>query len=592
MHTFEVRDQFYLDGKPFQIISGGIHYFRVVPDYWQDRLIKLKALGCNTVETYVPWNLHEEHEGTFNFDGILDLVAFIQQAASLGLYAIVRPSPYICAEWEFGGLPSWLLTKENMHLRSSEGCFLYHVRKYYEQLMPLITPLQITNGGSIILMQVENEYGYYGDDTAYLEAMRDMMRDMGVNVPLITSDGPQEDTLRGGSVAGALPTANFGSNTRERFDVLEKHVGNQPLMCTEFWVGWFDSWGCGTHHTTDVKASADDLRAILHRGSVNIYMFHGGTNFGFMNGSNYYEALTPDVTSYDYDALLTEDGQVTAKYLAFQEVIREFLPQGTVLPTLPPAIPRKAYAAVEETGVAALFDVLDRIAKPVESLHPQPMEALGQGYGYTLYRSIIQTDMKVDKFRIWDANDRAKVFVNREHFLTLYDRELLDEKEVQWHVPAGSTMDILMENMGRVNFGVRMRQQRKGIAGDVLLNGHFHTRWQQYVLPLKGETLADIPFASTGELHEGPDTPNEPSFFRFAFFVDVAADTFLDLSGWGKGCAFINGVNIGRFWEIGPQKRLYVPAPLLREGKNECIVFETEGIRNRSISFEREPYLG
>lgn len=590
MPFFEARDQFYLDGKPFQIISGGIHYFRTVPQYWRDRLEKLKALGCNTVETYVAWNLHEPDEGRFDFSGGLDIAHFLKIAAELGLYAIVRPSPYICAEWEFGGLPAWLLTKPDMELRSGEGAFLAYVRRYYERLLPLLTPLQIDQGGNILLMQVENEYGYYGDDKAYLSALRDMMRELHVTVPLITSDGPMEDTLAAGSLPGVLPTANFGSKASQRLEILHRHVGDRPLMCTEFWVGWFDHWGCGKHNQSDSYACAEDLRVLLTRGHVNFYMFHGGTNFGFMNGANDYDCLTPDVTSYDYDALLTEDGRITPKYLACQEVIRSFLPGEHMHYPLPAEIKRAAYGEIPTNGAVSLFEALDSFPQPLTSAHPQPMERLGQAYGYVLYRSTLPHDIAVEKFRLWETNDRAQVFFNQELKLTLYDRELLSESKVDWDYPKDTTLDILVENMGRVNFGVKMRRQRKGIAGDVLLNGRFHTGWAQYTLPFTKETLQALSFQNPASFKERKTA--SPAFFRFSLPVGEACDTFLDMRGWGKGCVFLNGFCLGRFWELGPQKRLYVPAPLLRAGENECIVFETEGTRRNTIAFYDEPDLG
>lgn len=580
---FEIRDQFYLDKKPFKIISGSVHYFRVVPEYWEDRLIKLKALGCNTVETYVPWNLHEPTEGVFCFDAHLDLIRFLQIAQDLGLYAIVRPAPYICAEWEFGGLPAWLLTKENMKLRSSEGPFLSCVERYYQRLLAMLAPMQIQRGGNIILMQVENEYGAYGDDQAYLSSLRDMMRTHGISVPLVTSDGPWNDYLAAGSVAGTLPTANFGSKANAQFDILQHHVGNAPLMCMEFWIGWFDHWGCGTHHTTSAAESAQVLREILERGSVNIYMFEGGTNFGFTNGANYYDALTPDVTSYDYDALLTEDGWITEKYTEFQRVIAEFSPIPDVqLPVQPKRI---GYGRLEPKGFAALLENVQSIATPIKSLHPLSMEALGESFGYVLYRTQFATEKKIDKFRLWKTNDRAQVFLENQLMMTLHDRELLVEHEVDWRCAENATMDILVENMGRVNYGVMMCEQRKGIAGDVLFNGHFHTGWMQYALPMNPDSISKLSF--------GDDPPSEkPGFFRFVFDVQDIGDTFLDLSGWGKGCAFLNGFNLGRFWEIGPQKRLYIPAPLLKTGQNELILFETEGKRGEWITLCDLPDLG
>ena len=374
MSRFEITDNFYLDGKPFRIISGAIHYFRVVPEYWRDRLEKLKAMGANTVETYIPWNMHEPKKGEFHFDGMLDIRKFVLLAQELGLYVILRPSPYICAEWEFGGLPGWLLKEDGMRLRGCYEPFLKHIRDYYDVLFPIITPLQIDQGGPVILMQVENEYGYYGDDTAYLETMRDYMVQRGVTVPLVTSDGPMDESLSCGHLEGALPTGNFGSRTKERFEVLKRYTDGGPLMCTEFWVGWFDHWGNGGHMRGNLEESVQDLDDMLELGHVNIYMFEGGTNFGFMNGSNYYDELTPDVTSYDYDAVLTEDGQITEKYRRYQEVVRKHAPVPEV--ELTTDIRRKAYGKLVCEGKVGLFESLSELSEPVKNTFPICMEKL------------------------------------------------------------------------------------------------------------------------------------------------------------------------------------------------------------------------
>ena len=581
MSRFEIRDDFYLDGNSFKIISGAIHYFRVVPEYWQDRLEKLKAMGCNTVETYIPWNMHEPVKGQFCFEGMLDVVRFIQTAWELGLYMIVRPSPYICAEWEFGGLPGWLLAEDGMRLRVNYPPFLAHVAAYYKELLPRLTPLQIDNGGPIILMQVENEYGYYANDKTYMTAIRDMMTAHKVTVPLITSDGPTKESLNGGVVDGILPTGNFGSRTKKRFDVLKEYTGDRPLMCAEFWVGWFDHWGNGGHMTGNLEESVADLDMMLKLGHVNIYMFHGGTNFGFMNGSNYYDELTPDVTSYDYDALLTEDGQFTEKYRRYQEVIARYaeIPQVDYSNE----IKRRDYGRLTSSDKVSLFAVLDCISTPVESPYTQCMEKLGQNYGYILYRSALDTEEDISGIRLWGAGDRANIFVEEKPAATLYDRELLEEKQLDVSFEKGACIDILVENMGRVNFGPRMEQQRKGIDHCVQINGHIHNHWRQYPLPLDHVDQIDF----TRDYKEGL-----PGFYRFPFTVDEPADTFLDFEGWGKGCAFVNGFNIGRFWEIGPQKRLYIPGPLLKAGENEIIMFETEGKAGDGIYLKREPKLG
>ncbi len=544
--TFEIRETFYLDGEPFQILSGSIHYFRIVPQYWRDRLEKLKAMGLNTVETYIPWNIHEPKKGQFNFEGIADVAEFVRLAEELGLYVILRPSPYICAEWEFGGLPGWLLAEDGMQVRSSSPAFLEQVKEYYKVLLPILKPLQITEGGNVILMQVENEYGYFADDKAYLETMRDLFRQGGITVPLITSDEPKDESIMGGQVEGALPTGNFGSKTRERFEVLKKFTQGGPLMCAEFWVGWFDHWGNGGHMTGNLEQSAQDLEDMIRLGHVNIYMFIGGTNFGFMNGSNYYSQLSPDVTSYDYDAVLTEAGDLTEKFYRYQDIIRRVTGE-TARKGLPVPIPKKAYGRAEVKRKVGLMQSLPGLSAPVNSLQPQSMERLGQSYGYILYTSPVRNERRLEKIRLWDANDRANIFLGEERLLNLYDHELEAEHMLDKAAKEGEEIRILVENMGRVNFGPRMNGQRKGIDGCVQINGHMHTGWKQYTLPL--DNLDRLDFAAGY-------TPGMPAFYEFELMVEEPADTFVELEGWGKGCVFLNGFNLGRFWEIGPQKRL------------------------------------
>ena len=597
---FEIKDQFYLNGDKFRIISGAFHYFRTVPEYWKDRLLKMKAMGCNTVETYIPWNMHEPEKGKFCFEGILDLDRFINLTKEVGLYLILRPSPYICAEWEFGGLPAWLLKEDGMRLRVNYEPYMQAVESYFNELMPRIVKHQIGLGGNVILMQIENEYGYYANDKSYLERLRDLMREHGVTVPLITSDGPYPESIMGGMVEGALPTGNFGSKTEERFGLFKNFTGGGPLMCAEFWVGWFDHWGNGGHMTGNLEESVKDLDKMLEMGNVNIYMFEGGTNFGFMNGSNYYDALTPDVTSYDYDGILTEDGQITEKYRRFKEVIAKY----TEIPEVPElensAIGRASYGDLKCEKKVSLFSVLDDISTKKSSIYPVSMEKLDQSYGYILYHSTLFTEDAVAKIRLWEAADRANILVDQKPLITLYDRELEAEAEIMSEediakalaLPLeeqmklsqrGKDIDILVENMGRVNFGPRMEHQRKGIGQCVQINGHMHNNWDIYCLPLDNVDRVDF----DKEYKEGT-----PAFFKFTFEADECKDTFLDFSGWGKGCAFINGFNLGRFWEIGPQKRLYIPAPLLKKGENEIIIFETEGKISDHISLSDEPNIG
>ena len=579
---FTIQEEFYLDDQPFKIISGSIHYFRVVPEYWRDRLEKLRLMGCNTVETYVPWNLHEPQEGQFHFEKGLDLRHFIEIAQEVGLYVILRPAPYICAEWEFGGLPYWLLQDPKMKLRFSYPNFMAKIQRYFAQLLPQVTDLQIQSGGPIILMQVENEYGGYGNDKASVRQMAHLMRDNGVTVSLGTSDGPWHDMLDNGSIPDiALPTINCGSDIKKWFQRLRAfHGTKKPLMVMEFWIGWFDAWGDEAHHTTSVASATKELRDILAEGSVNIYIFHGGTNFGFTSGANYYEKLAPDVTSYDYDALLTEWGDITEKYTAFQEVISEY----TELPQFPLSteIKKKAYGTLQAKERVSLFATLERLAKPTRSPYPLTMEELNQATGYVYYRSQLGKARPVEDFRLISCMDRVNVFVNETLAMTQYDQEI-GVKQPLSLTAEENELGLLVENMGRVNYSVKMNHQHKGIQDGVIINEAFQADWEIFSLPM--DNLEQVDFSAGYEA-------GQPSFTRFELIVEEVGDTFVELSGWGKGFVTVNGFNLGRFWEVGPQKRLYVPGPVLKEGVNEVIVFESDGKLTDEICFYAEADLG
>lgn len=579
---FEIKDNFYLNGEPFKIISGAFHYFRTVPEYWQDRLEKLVNMGCNTVETYIPWNFHEAERGVFRFDGIRDIERFLQLAEKLGLYIIIRPSPYICSEWEFGGLPAWLLRDKNMRLRCSYKPYLDAVKEYYKVLIPKLVPHQLDNGGGIILMQLENEYGYYGNDTAYLEFLRDTLRELGVTVPFVTSDGPWKEALfRSGMVDGALPTGNFGSAAEWQFGQMKSFIGDdKPLMCMEFWNGWFDAWGEEHHVTPPEKANAE-LEELLKRGSVNFYMFEGGTNFGFMSGRNG-GSKTADVTSYEYDAPLTEDGQLTEKYKLFKETISKYSKTRTV--PLTTGIKRKEYGKINCSAKTDLFSVLDRISDPVQSLFPVTMEEIGQNYGYILYRTNVKANEMVEEIRLEGASDRVQCYLDRGFVGTFFAENMWEKLEAQ-SSECGGTLDLLCENIGRENFGTGLESQRKGISNGVKINDHRQFGFDIYPLPLDEKQVEKIDF-SCGY------SENVPAFYKFEFDVDEPCDTFVDTDGFGKGCAFVNGFNLGRFWEIGPQKRLYLPAPLLKKGRNTIVIFETEGKAADYIFLADEHKLG
>ncbi len=578
---FEIKDKFYINDEPFQIISGAFHYFRTVPEYWQDRLEKLKNMGCNTVETYIPWNFHEENRGEMRFDGMRDIERFIQLATAVGLYIIIRPSPYICSEWEFGGLPAWLLKDKNMRLRCSYEPYLKAVREYYEVLIPKLVPYQSDRGGNIIMMQLENEYGYYGNDTAYLEFLRDTMRELGVTVPFATSDGPWSEAIfKSGMVEGALPTGNFGSAAEWQFGQMKTFMGeDKPLMCMEFWNGWFDAWG-DEHHTTSPEKAAAELDALLKLGSVNFYMFEGGTNFGFMSGRNCGNK-TADVTSYDYDSPLTEDGQITKKYMLCKDVISKYARINEV--PLTTVINRKSYGKLNCTGKVGLFNTLDKISEPVRFVYPLTMEDIGQNYGYILYRATVRDSGTVNEIRLEGAADRVQGYLDGRSIFTAFAENIGEKFELS-EKQCGGTLDLLCENIGRENFGTNLENQRKGISGGVKINDHRHFGFEIYPLSLGEDQIIKLDFSSG--YSEGV-----PAFYCFEFETDELCDTFLDTEGFGKGCAFVNGFNIGRFWEIGPQRRLYIPAPLLKTGKNVIVIFETEGRAADSITLCAEPQL-
>ena len=584
MNTFEIQGDFLLNGRPFKILSGAIHYFRVAPTDWYHSLYNLKALGFNTVETYVPWNLHEPRKGEYHFDGILDLEKFLLTAQELGLYAIVRPSPYICAEWEFGGFPAWLLN-ESTRIRSNEVVYLNHVADYYDVLMEKIVPHQLSNGGNILMVQIENEYGSYGEDKDYLRSIHNLMCERGITVPFFTSDGPWRATLRAGSMIDEdiLVTGNFGSKAKENFDSMQKffseHDKKWPLMCMEFWDGWFNRWKEPIIQR-DPYELAEAVREVLDQGSINLYMFHGGTNFGFMNGCSARGVIDlPQITSYDYGAPLNEQGNPTEKYYALQKMIHDNYPDiQQMAPLVKPSLEIKN---IPLTNKVSLFATLATISEPIQSKYPKTMEELGQNTGYLLYRTTIEKDAEEERLRIIDGRDRSQLFVNQKLQATQYQTEIGDDVKVS--LPQNDNqIDVLSENMGRVNYGHKLfaDTQRKGIRTGVMADLHFITNWQHYCLPL--ENCKKVDYSKEWQ-------PNQPSFYRYEFNLSEVRDCFIDLSKFGKGIVFVNQTNIGRFWEVGPTLSLYVPGDLLNEGTNEIVIFETEGTFQPQIQLIKEP---
>ena len=585
MKRFEIGSSFYLDGQEFKILSGAIHYFRIQPEDWYHSLYNLKALGFNTVETYVPWNMHEPKKGQFDFQGILDIEKFLQIAQDLGLYAIVRPSPFICAEWEFGGMPAWLLT-EDMRIRSSDASYLQAVADYYDELLPRLVPRLLEKGGNILMMQVENEYGSYGEDKDYLRAIRQMMLDRGLDCPLFTSDGPWRATLKAGTLIeeDLFVTGNFGSKADYNFaqmqEFFDEHGKKWPLMCMEFWDGWFNRWK-EPIIKRDPEELAQAVHEVLKQGSINLYMFHGGTNFGFMNGCSARGVTDlPQVTSYDYDALLDEQGNPTPKYFAVQKMMETYYPEYLqIKPLTKESFELRDIALSEKVS---LFATLADLAQPVESLYPVKMEDLGQSYGYLLYRTESSWDADEEKIRVIDGRDRMQLFVDGKLMATQYQTEIGQDIFVAGEKKTTHRIDVLMENMGRVNYGHKFLAdtQRKGIRTGVCKDLHFLLNWQQY--PLSFENTENIDFSKGWQ-------PEQPTFYAFDFEMKALKDTYLDLSGFGKGLAFVNGVNIGRFWNVGPTLSLYIPHSLLKEGNNRIIIFETEGEYKESINLVNQP---
>ena len=563
-----VKNNFCLDGKPVKLISGAVHYFRNMPDTWDDIFAKLKAVGCNCVETYCAWNLHEPEQGKYDFSGRLNIESFIETAGKSGLMVIVRPGPYICAEWEFGGLPWWIQCDGKIEIRCMNSEYIKYFDSYLDLLLAKIKPLLVTNGGPVIMLQCENEYGYYGDDKKYLEYLRDGYRRRGIDVPLFTSDGTGYSELADGTVDGCLPTLNFGSRVEENFACHDKLFPSVPKMCMEMWNGWFDAWGDEKHHTTSAEAYAGVVRDMLKKGSLNMYMFIGGTNFGFTSGANHYDKFAPDVTSYDYDALLTECGDTTEKYFAVRKVISE--ETGIVPPDVPENRKKFAYGKVKLTEKANLLQNLNALSQPVYSDVPKAMEYYGTGYGYIAYTTVLNRDYTDVPLTFTELGDRAQVLVNNELQGIAY---INDSLSVNITAEKGDILTVLVENMGRANFGDKM-MRKKGLSGRVLLDKKIHFSWEVYPLPMTD--ISSLVFCKT-------DAGNMLAFYKGKFTAEEPFDTFIRTDNFKKGFVMINGFNLGRYWETGPQKTLYVPRSLIKKGENELIVFESDGLKGEPI---------
>ncbi|PKQ33884.1 MAG: beta-galactosidase [Actinobacteria bacterium HGW-Actinobacteria-11] len=578
MTSFSLGDTDFLrDGRPHQVISGAIHYFRVHPDQWQDRIRKARLMGLNTIETYVAWNAHEPRRGEWDASGWNDLGRFLDLIHAEGLDAIVRPGPYICAEWHNGGLPVWL-TGGTSGLRSSAPEYLVEVSAYLRRVYDIVAPRQIDRGGPVVLVQIENEYGAYGSDAAYLETLVTVTREAGITVPLTTVDQPVDRMLTNGSLPGLHKTGSFGSRSTERLATLRRHQPTGPLMCSEFWDGWFDWWG-GVHHTTDVATAAADLDALLAAGaSVNIYMFHGGTNFALTNGANDKGRYLPLVTSYDYDAPLDEAGNPTEKFFAFRDVIARHAPVPDELPASATPAP-----ALEVPLVAkGAWTTTAGSAEP--TAHPETFDALGHQSALMRYDVDLPHRnggvLLVDELRDlgWVSVDgRAVGTISR----TRHDRAI--------RISGGRTLSILVEDQGRVNYDHRLGEE-KGLIGAVTLDGAPLSGWR--CTPLDVAAIAAGIGTDAVADAEATTSGDGPTAWTAEFELDARADLFLDTASWSKGYAFVNGFFLGRYWRNGPQRTLYVPAPATVAGTNRLVVLELEQLIERRAAFVPSPSLG
>ncbi|GHT13466.1 beta-galactosidase [Bacteroidia bacterium] len=587
-HTFEIKDgNFVYDGKKTTLISGEMHYSRIPHQYWRHRLQMLRGMGLNAVATYVFWSFHEPTEGNWDFSGDRNLAEYIKIAGEEGLMVILRPGPYVCAEWEFGGYPWWLQNVPGLELRRDNEQFLHYTNLYFKKLYKEVGHLQITKGGPIIMVQAENEFGSYvaqhkdiplQEHRTYNAKVVQQLADAGFNIPKFTSDGSW--LFEGGAVAGALPTANGEGNIENLKKIVnEYHDGKGPYMVAEFYPGWLDHWAepFPTQQATQTARTTE--KYLSNDVSFNYYMVHGGTNFGFTTGANYDKNhdIQPDMTSYDYDAPITEAGWKTPKYDSCRAIIARYVDYK--IPAPPAANPVIEIKDIQLKAVDMLAEI--KALKPVLNDKPLTFEQLNQGHGYVLYSTEIKQPIS-GKLTIDGLRDYATVYVNGKKIGEL--NRYFKNYSLDIDIPLYATIDILVENMGRINYGANIIHNTKGIIlpvkiGDQVIAGN----WEMYQLPMdKVPALTKSAKAQQGIT----------ALYSGTFDLKKVGDTFIDMEDWGKGIIFINGINIGRYWKVGPQQTLYIPGVWLKKGKNEIVIFEQQNDKQHStVSTVKVPVL-
>jgi beta-galactosidase len=575
-HTFAIgTNDFLLDGHRLQIRCGEIHAARVPMEYWRHRLQMAKAMGLNTVCAYLFWNLHEPKPGEYVWTGQADDAEFCRIAQEEGLWVILRPGPYACAEWEMGGTPWWLLKYDDIKLRSRDPNYINAVKSYLKEVGRVLGPLQITHGGPIIMAQVENEYGFYGKDKQYMDEIRKALIDAGFDVPLFECNPP--DVMRNGMLTNLFQAANFGSDPQKNFAKLRALQPQGPLICSEFYPGWFDTWGA-THHYGDTQKYLGNLKYMLDAGaSFSIYMAHGGTTFGLWSGCD--RPFKPDTSSYDYDAPISEAGWATPKFFATRELFAKYLLPGEKLPEPPAPNPVVSFAPVELKETAPIFE---NLPAAIQDETPKNMEAYDQGYGCILYRTKIPAGVAAT-LEAAAIHDFGYVFVDGKR-IGILDRRNPNAKILLPEREKDSQLDILVEPMGRINFGPEMAD-RKGLIAPVKLGGEVLKGWEIFNLPLDARMLAGLKFT------DAKPESKVPAFWRGTFTLEKAGDTFLDLRGWGKGVVWVNGICLGRFWNIGPTQTAYAPGCWLHAGTNEIVILDYTGPQNPEIAGLEKPIL-